>query len=328
MENTISNQKFNFGTSMNIPRHRYLEHYLGFETDTISIEGIPATKINLIKVPNTREIDNSIELMIEKRWSKLENENNAFDNPRARFEGSYQDNETGELFIKWSDERYKNHAILKETNLPKPYQANPFTINGIPYTTDKKIPIVNRNPNRSDQGAIRHIAPAGFIDIHEIDKLKNKTIEQNTIKYIVKELNYSNTYKESPHEATKRELSEELQYKSNVEFPTEIFNPNDMKCLGIIYNSYKNFDYTASILIPLNTDSKNISLKGDEHVGEIEWYNTGYEELSDQLYKLAKNPNNNSGHLRGDIALTIGHLHGPQAYKQALNNVVLNLTKE
>jgi len=322
------------GVVLVVPVYRHQENMLGFETDLITLDGIPASNVYMEKVPNTRKTDEYVEVLIERRWAEISKNPNAKDNPRARFEGSFYDNDTGMLHIRWSDDRYKNHATLRETRLPKPYQAALFTINGIPHTKDEKIPIVVRNPKTTDQGRIRHIAPAGFIDVEEVDeKLRAENVSDATVRKLFDELGYSaSSYSESPHHATGRELFEELQYgekeyeKGEPTFPPEVFNPKDMRVLGIVYNSLKNFDYTASVLIPLSADSNRVHLKGGEHE-EIEWVGTNYEGLRELLLDLSISPETNSGHLRGNVALTIGHLHGETAYTEALEYVTLEIAK-
>ena len=229
------------------------------------------------------------------------------------------DNDTGILHIYWSDDVYSNHSVLREIRLPKPYQANLFTINGIPITLDNKIPIAVRNPSMTDQGRIKHITPAGFIDVLEVNGvLEAEGVKETVIRKLFDELRYSPTLSESPHEATYRELSEELS------FPREAFNPQKMRLIGIVYNWLKNFDYTAAVTIPLDCMSNEISLAGAEHE-ELEWVDTDLFTLKRLLFDLAFAPETNSGHLRGDIGMLIAHLHGGNAYKIALENACLEI---
>jgi len=297
--------KPDIGSLLSVPNHRYLENLLGFETDLITLDGLPAENVYMEKTSNTRKTNEYIENLIKERSAEITKNPKAKYNPRARFEGSFYDNNISRLDILWSDERYMNHAALSvffmEPKLPRHYKANLFTISGIPLTTDKKIPIVIRNPKATDHGRIRHIAPAGFVDVKPEGA-------------------------ETPHEATEREFREELRYKDAEMFPQEIFNPSDMRVLGIVYNSLKNFDYTASVLIPLNAESNDIYLKGEEHE-EIEWVGTDYEGLKELLLDLSMTPDTNSGHLRGAVALTIGHIYGEDAYEETLDRLVLDIFK-
>lgn len=319
----MNGAKLVLGNILTDPDYKYQEILLGYETDLICLKGIQADKVHMKKVLNTRKINTYLENLIEKKWDETTKSNpNAWDAPRARFEGSYFDNDAETLHILWSDERYKTHAIIRNVRLPqplpKPYQANLFTINGIPLTRDKKIPIVTRNPKHTDQGKIRHIAPAGFIDVKDVDNvLKAENVSEATIRKLSDEFGLQNSYAESPHVATGRELKEELEYN---------LDPEDMKMLGIVYNSFKNFDYTASVLIPLKTESEKIKLKGEEHEN-LEWLGTSFEELKSFLFELSIAPDTNSGHLRGDIALTIGYLYGEKAYKETLEEVTNKLIK-
>jgi len=329
----MDNTKLVLGNLLTVPDYKHQESLLGYETDLIYLEGIKADNVYMEKVPNTRKKDISLEASIYEKWDEITRKNpNAFDGPRARFEGSVFNKDTGMLHIRWSDERYKTHAILRDVRLPQPlprqYQANLYTINGIPLTKDNKIPIVTRNPKHTDQGKIRHIAPAGFVDVKQLDCiLEAENVSEAVIRNLLKELNLPDSYAESPHTATGRELREELKYKDSKNFPTSVFNPKDMKVLGIVYNSYKNFDYTTSVLIPLKTTSEKISLKGNEHE-QIEWIGTDLKDLRHFLFELSSEPEMNSGHLRGDIALTIGHLYGEKAYTETLEYVTDGLIKK
>lgn len=329
----MSNAKIILGHFLTNPNYKYQEHLLGYETDLICLKGISADKVHMEKIPNTRQTNHYLEQLIDQQWEETIKKNpKAFDCPRARFEGSLFDNDTGVLHIKWSDERYKTHAILRDVrlpqSLPKPYQANLYTINGIPFTEDNKIPIVTRNPKHTDQGKIRHIIPSGFVDIKEIDSiLRAENVSETVMRKLFDELNLPNSYAESPHTATSRELKEELKYcKKSRNLPIQVFKPEDMRILGIVYNSFKNFDYTVSALIPLKTNSKKIILKGKEHK-RLEWIKTDFEELKSFLLEISAEPDTTSGHLRGDIALTIGHLYGEEAYKEALDHVTNSLIK-
>jgi len=215
------------------------------------------------------------------------------------------------------------HATLRETVLPKSYQANLFTINGIPFPRDEKIPILWRDPKTTDQGRIRHIAPAGFIDVYSIkDKLVPESVEKATIRNLLRELSFpGSNYMENLFDTTGRELGGELY------FPKGAFIPETMKVLGIVYNHKKNFDYMASVLIPLDCESTEIKVKGNEHEDHIDWVNSNLESLKSTLFELAFAPETNSGHLRGDVALLIGHLYGMKEYKKTLEECVLEISK-
>lgn len=325
----MGSQRLNLGEVLSTPGYRYQERLLGYETDLVCIEGIPANMVNMVKVPNTRKVDKYVDKIIEEGWTeeKLRHPN-AEDNPRARYEGRIFDNNTGMLRILWSDDSYKNHAVLRHTILPKSYQANLFTINGVPLTANHKIPIAVRNPEATDQGRKKHTVPGGFVDVRQIDKeLRSEDVSEATIRKLFDELGYSPSLPESPHIATKRELFEELRYRNIEEgFPPEVFNPEDMRILGIVYNHFNNFDYTATVLIPLNAKPEDIKLEGEEH-DEIGWVDTDIFSLKNVLFELAVAPETNSGHLRGDVALAIGHLHGEKAYNSVLEEVTLRLAK-
>jgi ADP-ribose pyrophosphatase YjhB (NUDIX family) len=324
----VGSQRLDLGEVLSTPSYRYQERLLGYETDLVCIGGIPANRVNMVKVSNTRKTDKYIDKMIEEGWTEEKRRYpNAEDKPRARYEEGFFDIDKGRLHIMWSDDRYKNHAALRHTILPKPYQANLFTINGVPLTENHKIPIAVRNPEATDQGRIRHIVPAGFVDVREIDKeLRSEDVSEATIRKLFDELDYSPSLPESPYAAAGRELFEELRYGGVEEgFPPGVFNPEDMRILGIVYNHSKNFDYTATVLIPLKAKPEDIKLEGKEHEA-LEWVDTeDIFTLKGVLFRLAVAPETNSGHLRGDVALTIGHVHGEKAYNSVLEEVTLKL---
>lgn len=327
MRQFVSNTRSQLSKLLMQPAHSYNENYLGFELDFFSAEGWPAQDIEMHETRNTRLIDQDIEQMIAHRWAEIVAANNAFESPRARYEGCIQDSDTGKLHVFWSEDNYKNHSVLRELRLPRQYQANLYTINGIPYTSDRKIPLVVRNPNATDQGRIRHIVPAGFCDIISTNThLEAEGVDQAAVRNLLQKLRYSGIRPEDPYEATGRELEEELSYNNQGSFPPEVFDISNMLLLGVVYNSRKNFDYAASVFIPLNADSGEIVLNGNEN-SVIEWIDTDYQDLSRLLYELALSPETNSGHLRGDITLLISHLYGEEACKQAVEKTLLDVAK-
>jgi hypothetical protein len=317
-------QRTTLGECLQIPFYRRNEQILGYETDMIFSAGLFAQNVQYIKVQSTRKTTPYINQFIMTRWNEVKSKNpQAFDAPRARFEGSFYDESTKLLKILWSDAIYSMHAALRDTILPKPYQANLFTINGIPFPKDEKIPIFWRNPKKTDQGRIKHISPAGFIDVHNIkDKLVPETVEEATIRNLLRELSFpGSNYMETPFDTTDRELGEELSV------PEGVFKAEDMKILGIVYNFRRNFDYTSSVLIPLDCESTEIKVKGDEHEEGIDWVNANLETLKSTLFELAMAPETNSGHLRGDVALMICHLFGKEKYEEVLEESVLEISK-
>ncbi|HKZ45076.1 MAG TPA: hypothetical protein VJ343_00025 [archaeon] len=320
----LPKSKFVLGEDFQTPSYKYLENILGYETAMTFLDGLPAERVRYFQCENTRKTSPYLNQLIKTRWEEIKNKSKqAFDAPRARFEGCAFNQEDGNLWIFWSEDRYSTHAAMRDTIVPKPYQANLFTINGIPLTKDGKIPVAVRNPMATDQGRIRHITPAGFIDLK---KIGNDLVLENTrdavIRKFLDEIDLPSPYKmETLHKATKRELDEEIEISNESGVDAE-----KMRLLGIVYNYRKNFDYAASVLIPMEASSHNVRLKGKEHE-EIGWVNTNLDSLKSTLYELAIAPETNSGHLRGDIALTIGHLYGKDCYVKTLEEIVLELSK-
>ena len=328
---TLTGEKAAFGPHSTMPSFRYNEHVLGFETEHRFFEGgLPADAITFAKVPNTRKTTPYINKFIETEWAKtVENARatgrKANDAPRARYEGSFYDYESGRLTVLWSDDKYSTHSTIRNTPMPREYQANLFTINGIPLPKDGVVPILVRNPNTTDQGRIEHIAPAGFIDMKGgKGPIVPERIDEAATKMLFRELHIPDEpiYLESPHEATHRELGEELEY------PEAVYDPKKLSVIGIVYNCRKNFDYTTAVVIPLDCDSSEIKAKGKEHDKDaLRWVSTSRQSLKDALFELSFAPDMNSGHLRGDVALLIGHLYGAKEYEKALDEIVLEIAK-
>jgi len=321
----MHSRRLKVGSIFQQPMYRYDENLLGFETDLIFFEGIPASNVVYHKVPNTRRETPYIRRLIESRWQEIVKRNPwAYDSPRARYEGATFDNDTRTLQIFWSEERYSTHAVMRETIFPRSYQANLFTINGILLTRDGYIPIAVRNPRRTDQGRILHITPAGFIDLKKVGtRFVPERVDEATLRKLLDELNFIGVHiMESPYDATLREMKEELKRKKpEGEIP---FDPNKMSIIAIIYNSRKNFDYTAAVLIPVNLSHEEITLRGEEHE-ELKWVRTSLDSLKTTLFELAIAPETNSGHLRGDIACLIGYLYGVEEYKKTLEEIVMEI---
>lgn len=294
---------------------RRLEHSLGFYTDVIFPQGYPANQIEHFKfTSNSRKTDSEIESFIKNRWKEIEEKSQfkAFDAPRARYEG-YILSHGDALTVLWSEGKYSDHAVLRETILSQDYQAELFTINGILLTSDGKFPIAVRNPKQTDQGKIKLVAPAGFINLKH-DGKKIETVKEADDRGLWGKLEI-----ESIYDAATRELSEELEHKDSTKRIEYV--PNGVRLLGIVYNSKKNFDWENAVLIPTSVTSDKIKLKGAEHV-ELEWTNSDLDTLKTTLFELAKYPDSNSGHLRGDVALLAAYLNGMDKYKELLLDVL------
>lgn len=344
--------------NMEMPSYADNEISLGFQSEQIYIpDGLRNHQVQMIKVPNTRPTPKYIEEKIRNYWPgfiedrakelrdaglniEIENANgrpNAiyeimpdgekiplmFDGDRARFEGAEFDSESQRARIFWSEEKYSAHDALRHTNLPKPYQAQLFTINGTlicNYQGDEVVVIGERDTSRTDQGAIPLFVPAGFVDtLYLGTAIGVEGFDEATMRKLLDELHIPGMrYSEDPFRATERESGEELNA-----FPVR---KEDLKLLSIIYNSFKNHDTTAIVAIHSGLDYEDIQLKGKEHTGKFP-ISLKYGSLVDFLYELSQNFETNSGHLRGGIASLIGHKHGMEAYKQALEDVIIRLDK-
>ncbi|MFH0889586.1 MAG: hypothetical protein V1836_00390 [Candidatus Aenigmatarchaeota archaeon] len=316
-----ASSRFILGENAQTPSYRDSELRLGYLTDMIFINdgfGLSLDKVTMARIPNSRKIDPDIEARITSQWKAETDKNpNAHDAPRARFEGSMFDTNTGRLLVNWSEEKYSTHNSVRNLNVGKAYQANLWTINAILLPGDKKLPIGLRNPETTDQGPIKHLTPVGFVDI-----VKKPVYGKGGT--VVSEM-YG---VESIADAVSRRLHDEW------DVPEGAFDQSKMKLMGIVYNSHKNFDYDAAILVPLDCYSEQLKskqLRSANPKGKydaVELVDMSKSSLSSLLYEFALSPDKSSGHMRGDMALTIGALHGgEEAYLDALENTLLRLAK-
>ncbi len=315
------NSRLILGENAQTPSYRDSEQRLGYLTDMTFINdgfGLPLDKVVMARLPNSRKIDPDIEARIAAQWkAELEKNPNAYDAPRARFEGSMFDTNTGRLMVNWSLEKYSTHNSVRNFNVGKAYQANLWTINAILLPGDRRLPIGLRNSETTDQGRIKHLTPVGFVDMVKTPVYgKDGTVESET--FDVEDLT----------KAVTRRLYDEWG------IPEGAFDPSKMRLMGIVYNSHKNFDYDAAILVPLGCYSEQLKskqLRSANPKGKydaVEFVDMSRSSLSSLLYEFALSPDKSSGHMRGDIALTIGALHGgEQAYLEALENTLLRLAK-
>ena len=116
---------------------------------------------------------------------------------------------------------------------------------------------------------------------------------------------------ETPHAATIRELHEELAV------PKECVNVDKMRLIGIIFNYNRSYDTTVCVMIPVDCHSTEIALRGEEHE-TLRFLRTSLNDLREELIQLSRDPSISSGHLRGDIALTIAYLYGYSQSVKAL----------
>ncbi len=318
---TLPGTRIITGENAQTPSYRDSEQRLGYLTDMVFINGdfgLPLDRIAMARIPNSRKIDPDLENRIKTQWlAEIGKNPNAHDAPRARFEGSMYDTSTGRLLVHWSEERYSTHNSARNFNVGKAYQANLWTINTIILPKDERLPIGLRNSATTDQGPIKHLTAVGFVDL-------KKTPVYGKDGTVVSEM-----YEvESVADAVSRRLHDEWIV------PEGAFDPSRMRLMGIVYNSHKNFDYDAAVLVPLECYSEQLKskqLKSENPKGKydaIEFADMSKSSLSSLLYEFALTPDTNSGHMRGDIALAIGALRGgEQAYLEALENTLLRLAK-
>lgn len=279
-----------------------VEHYLGFETEFLMPEGLLSEKIQMIQTKNTRRTNKTIEERIRRYWDE-KRQGSMFDGDRARYEGFCYNETNRQLKIFYSHEKYRTYLYASDSNLPRPYQAELLSINGVVLTKDDLIPIGLRTAETNQQG-VWHIIPAGYID--------TELVVSNMIKSGESKQGIWNS--EAPQTATERELHEELT------LPKKAVDISRMKVIGIVFNYKRDYDTTVCVVVPVDCNSDEIALKGDEHE-KLRFLKTTVKSLKEELMQLSGEPNTSSGHLRGDIALTIAHLHGHSEYVKTLENV-------
>ena len=307
-----------------------MEHSMGYTAEFLSSSGRSADTIRFVKVRNSRMTNHGIEQFISAGWDALvqsakdQGKNEPTNGDKARYEGfSIDSAET--LLIHWSDEKYRTHAIIKETALPPSFQAGPLTINGIVITSDNKIPYGFRNPKNLDQGGIYHIVPAGYMDVMNFSKELN-SLDNAVYRKLNDELFLGKpTLLENPVSAAHREFGEELKLKETHALYTP--DASKMQVLGLIRNSKKNFDYTFPVLTPVSEHSSQIALKDDEHT-QLLFLDTTETALREALKEFSLDQTRSSGHFRGDIALLIRNLYGPKAYAAAVESTMLALEQK
>ncbi len=276
----------------------YLKHpekVLGFEYEALFPKGVSESDIEMKVVPNSRIKIPAIEGNIKNYWERNKKPGQ-FDGDLLRFEGAklYGD---GMLVLEVSDMKYSEHNFLSKSKLSKELQGNPWSMGGIVLTYDNKLVTGMRNPKATDQGRIEHIVPAGFA------------------KY--KESMLSGKAPENPIQNALRELNEELLG----------VKPKKMKVLAITYNSYKNFDTTASVLIPTDVRSSEIELAEDEHE-EIIFTDASQKSLEGKFRELCESPDANSGHLRGHVAALYAHKYDMPAYNSLVEKTINDIIEE
>jgi hypothetical protein len=116
---------------------------------------------------------------------------------------------------------------------------------------------------------------------------------------------------ETPYTATERELHEELV------IPKECVNVNKMRLIGIVFNYSRDYDTTICVVVPVDCNSNEIGLNGEEHES-LRFLKTSSDSMKEELIQLLKDQDTSSGHLRGDLALTIAHLYGYSEYVKTI----------
>ncbi|MEK6967505.1 MAG: hypothetical protein AABX51_02645 [Nanoarchaeota archaeon] len=334
----------------NVEEWQLHQEALGFEIEVAALNGIAEDGIFYQKVPNSRLKDKWTEENIRKNWASTmqkaydglrsqgvvlgefngwpavystEGKPIRFNGDRLRVEG-FTSMPNGGLQFLLSDETYAAHDFLRNTQKPKAWQGNLHTINGIVLTSDNYFTTGWRRAHVTDQ-QVEHIIPAGFIDARILPKPEDfaESPQEAVYRKFFEEFGMIGThYGEKPVSAAVREFGEELIS------PEGIVDRAAIKLIGVVYNSYNNHDYTCTMIIPVNAARDQITLPEaqlSEHSG-INFTATDYDSLVSKLFEMSMMRDATSGHARGDIALLIGHLHGPDAFKEAIKEARDKLT--
>ena len=209
----------------------------GKET-TFLWEGIiPHDKINLIEVPSTLIISQSMDEKIKTEWGKIEAKNpNAWDAPKWRTEFVHDDGNQVNIYV--SPMFYSEHNVMRhEQGQPVAFYPNPMSINAIQVTNDGYI-LIGVKGKGSDQKGLGPVG-AGFVERYVDNLGKSKTPEK--LAYVVL-----------------KECFQETKYDKKKDF-----NMEDTRALGVIFGS--NHDTTVGFYVPLMASSKEVDINSNEH---------------------------------------------------------------
>ncbi|MEK6967506.1 MAG: hypothetical protein AABX51_02650 [Nanoarchaeota archaeon] len=284
------------------------QRILGFDLDVVCLDGLSAEKIIISKTANSRATNKKLGQKIRDNWQlaveqkaeqlatkglvEIRNVNGwqevYFDGERVMYNGEHprlegtQITREGSLELVISSETYAANRFFFSSEESKTDKANLIGVNGITLTNDGFYLTGLRTQTVDYQ--IESALPAGLIDIISTQKK-------------------SSYLPEHPANAVAREFGEELISPVQPSIA-------DPKLLGIVYDD-KTATYTCSFALPINVSASQISLPQtsfNEHT-QILTFRTDYDSLVEKLASLAINRESTSSHLRGDIALLIGHLY-------------------
>ena len=270
---------------------------------------------------NQKNFGDRAEIRIEDGWETLyvDGERRFFNGQRPRFESISRTRNGEGIIFQLSADTYAAHDFLKTTILPKQYQARLHTMNGIVLTSDGYT-ISGIRSGLVDQSGEEHILPAGFINpipLPKTDEAADNPIK-TALERFYKEFTINAPYaSELPTTAAQRVIGRELAV--NGDYKIENMLTASPRLIGIVDNSYRNKDITASIILETNAPSSAFSPGPARESYDLIFTPTDHDSLTRKIATLATSPEKSSGHLRGDLALLIGYLYGADGFREGMS---------
>lgn len=265
------------------------------------------------------DFQNRAEIRTDKDgWEELyvDGTRNMFNGDRLRIEGISSAPGNNGITFYLSPEKFATHDYVKTLRLPKQYQANLHTINGIVITSDGYT-ISGIRTNLVDQSGEEHILPLGFIDPVPIPKpgqTDNPT--DVALARFFRDFTLPGDYvPELPENTAQRRFQRDLAIEGDY---SQIFKAPP-RLIGVVYNSLRNKDMTASIVMETNIPSEAFAVGQDRKAYELILTPTDQDSLAVKIAELARRPERSSGHLRGDLALLSGYLYGADGFRDTMS---------
>ena len=144
------------------------EHFLGFETDFFSQDGLPEHKVQMVFTSNSRPTSEDMENNILEYW-KHHKTVGQFDGDRVRFEGLCYQRKAKCLALSYSYEKYRTHFFFARNKFAKAYHPRLLGAYLIVITKDGMAPIGLRT-QAGNPVEWWSIAPAGYVDIRHVSR--------------------------------------------------------------------------------------------------------------------------------------------------------------
>lgn len=270
---------------------RTAEHFLGFETDFFSQDGLPEENVQMIFTSNSRPTSQALGKSILEYW-KHRKCAGQFDGNRVRFEGLRYNRKDKCLTVSYSYEKYRTYFFFTRNKFAKTYHPRLLGAYLIIITKDGMVPIGLRTQgeNLTEWWSI---APAGYVDIKRIS-------------------NNNQWQSETFWSTAVRELEEELAVPEKLDRPK-------IKLIGVFSSFATNWDADATMIARVGYDSKEIDIRGSEHKA-IRFLEASEASLKKEFQILAEK-HESMGYLSANIALLLGHLYGLDDYRLTMEEI-------